>query len=314
MSLRNQPYFPLFVQDFLTDEKLNECSAESVGVYIKVMCIMHKSDEYGTILLKQKDKHHENNALNFATKLVKHLPFPVDTILKGITELVAERVLTIDGDRMYQKRMVKDNSISEKRAEAGKKGGKRTQFAKAKYQANNETNVKANSEYEYEYDNKDDSSPGKESVREKPEKKTSTPADGKRTIANKPDRKLEFAHRAREVNVALGNLLPEIEISTFIDYWTEGKDNSVVLKWEKQDTWELDRRIRTWSKNVIEKAEKYGRNTISRPGTSNAGSDGQRKATSLAEYSAAGRAKTGQPLESEVTILDSEQFIEELQK
>ena len=56
MSLRNQPYFPLYVQDFLTDEKLNCCSASSQGVYIKIMCLLHKSEVYGELMLKQKDK------------------------------------------------------------------------------------------------------------------------------------------------------------------------------------------------------------------------------------------------------------------
>ena len=35
MALRNQPYIPLYVQDFLTDEKLNQCSPASQGIYIK---------------------------------------------------------------------------------------------------------------------------------------------------------------------------------------------------------------------------------------------------------------------------------------
>ena len=46
MSLRNQPYIPLYVQDFMTDERLNECSAAANGVYIRLMCLMHKSEEY----------------------------------------------------------------------------------------------------------------------------------------------------------------------------------------------------------------------------------------------------------------------------
>lgn len=148
MALRNQPYIPLYVQDFLTDEKLNECSAQSVGVYIKIMCIMHKSDEYGTILLKQKDKQTLSTVENFALKLIKHLPFDLTVIKNAISELVAEGVLTIDGEKLFQKRMVKDNSISEKRSLAGSEGGKRTQFAKAKSKANGKAKVKANSEYE----------------------------------------------------------------------------------------------------------------------------------------------------------------------
>jgi len=47
MALRDQPYLPLYVQDFLTDEKLMECSAETTGVYIRLLCILHKQKEYG---------------------------------------------------------------------------------------------------------------------------------------------------------------------------------------------------------------------------------------------------------------------------
>lgn len=150
MALRNQPYLPLYVQDFLTDEKLMECSASATGIYIRLMCILHKSDEYGTILLKQKDKQKENNCLNFAYKLAKFMPYTVDEILSGLTELKNEGVIEIDDDKLTQKRMVKDNAISDARALAGKKGGEKTQFAKANNKANDEAN--SESEYEIEYD------------------------------------------------------------------------------------------------------------------------------------------------------------------
>jgi len=127
MALRDQPYFPLYVQDFLTDEKLNECSAESTGVYIKILCIMHKSNPYGTILLKQKDKQDENICFNFANKLVKHLPYSVLVIERSLKELVDEDVLQLNGDGLTQKRMIKDYNISLKRSEAGKIGGIKTQ-------------------------------------------------------------------------------------------------------------------------------------------------------------------------------------------
>lgn len=149
MALRNQPYIPLYVQDFLTDEKLLECSSSSIGIYIMIMCVMHKSKEYGTILLKQKDKQSDKQSINFAYKLVKHLPFTVEDISKAIDELVSEDVLQLIGDKLSQKRMIHDNELSIKRSEAGKKGGKKTQLAKAKPQAN----IKANSENEYEVEN-----------------------------------------------------------------------------------------------------------------------------------------------------------------
>jgi len=150
MALRDQPYFPLYVQDFLTDEKLMECSASATGVYIRIMCVMHKSNEYGKILLKQKDKQTNNQIKNFALKLARHLPYDLETILAGITELCQEKCLEIEGDFLIQKRMVSDGEISLIRSESGRKGGNNTQtknkkFAKAKNQAN--------SEIENEYEN-----------------------------------------------------------------------------------------------------------------------------------------------------------------
>jgi uncharacterized protein YdaU (DUF1376 family) len=154
MALRNQPYIPLYVQDFLTDEKLMECSASATGIYIRLMCVMHKSETYGTILLKQKDKQNEKQILNFAYKVAKFLPYDLPTIVSGIEELLSENVIQIDGDLMIQKRMYKDGIISDKRASAGSNGGKKTakklkDFATAKPEAN----TQANSEYENEVEN-----------------------------------------------------------------------------------------------------------------------------------------------------------------
>jgi len=159
MARRDQPYISLYVQDFLTDEKLVECSAEAHGVYIRLMCLMHKSSEYGKILLKQKDKQNESNILNFACKLDRQMPFSVDVIERSLTELLEEGVLTMEGDTLFQKRMVRDGKLSDTRALAGSKGGKNssaksksenfaTDFAQAKSQANTEIEI----ENEYEDD------------------------------------------------------------------------------------------------------------------------------------------------------------------
>ena len=137
MALRNQPYLPLYVDDYLTDEKLNMCSPESQGVYIKILCIMHKSEEYGKVLLKQKDKQKDKQILNFAYKLARLLPFTETVILPALTELLDESVLYIEEDSLCQKRMIKDEKTSIARSLAGFKGGKQTQFAKAKLKANN---------------------------------------------------------------------------------------------------------------------------------------------------------------------------------
>lgn len=175
MALRNQPYFPLYVQDFMTDEKLNECSAKANGIYIRLMCIMHKSEEYGTILLKQKYKQNESKSENlleqkskqvseFASQLSKNMPFSIQEIVEGLTELLEEKVVHIEGDKLIQKRMQKDGIISDKRSSAGSKGGKKsserkqnenfaTDFAQAKPEAKTKQNTENEIEIESEIEN-----------------------------------------------------------------------------------------------------------------------------------------------------------------
>lgn len=154
MALRNQPYLPLYVQDFLTDEKLNECSAESTGVYIRLMCIMHKSQSYGKILLKQKDKQNGQQILNFAVKLARQMPYSVAVIERAITELLEEEVISMEGDCLYQKRMVKDAKLSDTRASASRQRKSRSKnaeladdFASAKSSANSENEIENENVY-----------------------------------------------------------------------------------------------------------------------------------------------------------------------
>jgi hypothetical protein len=154
MALRDQPYLPLFVQDFLTDEKLMECSASATGVYIRIMCVMHKSETYGKILLGQKDKQTGNQIKNFALKLVRHLPYDLDTILAGIKELCEEKCLVIEEDFLVQKRMVNDGELSLIRSKSGSKGGMTTQIKNKKFAR---AKTKANTEYEIEYENTNES-------------------------------------------------------------------------------------------------------------------------------------------------------------
>lgn len=184
------PYLPLYVQDFLTDEKLIECSAESTGVYIRLLCIMHKSQEYGKILLKQKDKQSGSKISDFAFKLSKQMPWEIETIQRALTELVTEGVVTIDGDTLFQKRMVKDGNLSDTRANAGKKGGKKTQQERASSTSSMkfasdfaEAKIQANTENEDEDENESEED-RKEGCRGEREDGDTTPEEGKDDLRN----------------------------------------------------------------------------------------------------------------------------------
>lgn len=157
MALRNSPYLPLYVQDFMTDEKLVDCSASANGVYIRLMCILHKSEPYGKILLKQKYKQSESMCLNFASMLLRQMPYSMSEIHDGLEELLDNKIIEIEGDYLLQKRMVKDGELSEKRAVAGQKGGKKSleiclSKMSSKSESKNISKSEANSENENEYD------------------------------------------------------------------------------------------------------------------------------------------------------------------
>lgn len=164
MALRDQPYLPLYVQDFLTDEKLAECSAESTGVYIRLMCLMHKSHTYGKILLRQKERQSEQPVLDFAEKLSRQMPYKSEVIARALDELIDEEVVYIEDNALCQKRMIRDAELSEKRSFAGRKGAenankrfaKKEEFAAAKPSANNTAKQPANTENENEYEIEDE--------------------------------------------------------------------------------------------------------------------------------------------------------------
>jgi hypothetical protein len=112
---------------------------------------MHKSDHYGHILLKQKDKQKSSTCLNFAYKLAKLLPFSDEVIHKALVELVDEGVLKMSDNKLTQPRMVRDNMISEARSKAGKKGGQISSFAQAKRQAKIKQIPENENEYEIHF-------------------------------------------------------------------------------------------------------------------------------------------------------------------
>lgn len=107
----------------MTDEKLAECSPHATGIYIRIMCLLHKCEIYGKFLLNQRYKQNSNQIFNFACNFARHLPYTTEEIEKGLVELINNNVLYIEGDYLCQKRMVKDGEISLKRALAGSKGG-----------------------------------------------------------------------------------------------------------------------------------------------------------------------------------------------
>lgn len=134
MALTDQPYLPLYVDDWMNNNKLKICSPASHGLMITIMCLMHKSHPYGKLLLKQKFKQiskqtykQESKPIHyFACQVAKQSSFDLPDVLLGLQELIEEEVLFIEGEYLVNKRMIRDAEISASRAIAGRKGGLET--------------------------------------------------------------------------------------------------------------------------------------------------------------------------------------------
>ena len=123
MSLRNQPYLPLYVNDVLTDEKLMYCSEGSQGVYFRLLCWLHKQQEYGVVRLRDEFKLKDTSKEErFAQMLSAPLSYPPEVILRGIRELETKKVINITEETLYQKRMIADAVRSKIQAENRSRG------------------------------------------------------------------------------------------------------------------------------------------------------------------------------------------------
>lgn len=143
-SLRTSPYFPLEVDAFVSDEKLNECSAAANGVYIRVLCLMHKSEDYGRVHMRGAQA-----TKDIAERLSRHLPYPVDTIAAGLGELLGAGVLYLEDDCLCQKRMIRDGQLSETRSRCGKLGMARRYAEKGQRRASPEQSKTATARKRY---------------------------------------------------------------------------------------------------------------------------------------------------------------------
>jgi hypothetical protein len=176
MAMRDQPYIQFYCQDYATDEKLAMCSYATQGIYIRILCAFHKSETYGGILFKEIPNQDLSATKSFAYALSRKTGVGLPDMEAAVEELLYYEVLAVDDmggvPFLYQKRMVRDNDISQKRSDAGKLGGRPPTYEKqnnenidillmqnikqneskmeSKTKANEKANEKQNSEYENE--------------------------------------------------------------------------------------------------------------------------------------------------------------------
>ncbi len=253
-ALRKLPYIPLYVNDFSCDEKLRMCSASAVGVYIFLMCVLHKSETYGVLTLQKFRKNNktdnkpittqESLLYEFAELLRRQTPFSVEEIKDALEELVFYRVVAIEGKTLYQPRMKKDGEKSEKRGRAGEAGMQSRWSGEAeKNKPNNKiitnpitkpitgevTNALQNTENEYVYENNIESEE-KEVQGERKRNQRFTPPTLEEVMQYCTER---------------SNGIDAIQFFDFYEAngWVQGKQGKPLKDWKAA--------VRTWERNGI---------------------------------------------------------------
>ena len=150
---KSQPYLPLYVQDVLTDPNLCACSASACGLYLFLLCVLHKQEEYGVYRLWDEAEESDVFPL-FAKQLSRQMPLSAEEIEPALRELVRRQALNLDGDRLVLQQMAEQNVLSEQRASAGQKGGSKTQSKRKHTEKNFASDFAlAKSEAKYENEN-----------------------------------------------------------------------------------------------------------------------------------------------------------------
>lgn len=271
MALRDQPYIPLYVKDFTSDEKLRMCSPAAVGVYIFLMCVLHREKDYGKLQLRsefvytnsdtkaiqtpiQNLNGKENLYFAFAENLAKQMPFKVEVIKLALLELDYYGVIRLEGETLIQPRMVRDGELSETRRKSVRKRWSEEDNTEetenfvytkddTKGGTKEDTNIHTNAEYENANENNINSSEEKE-------------VKGKRKPAFQPPTLEAVMEYAKE----RGNKIDPIAFFDFYEAngWVQGKQGKPLKDWKAC--------VRTWERNGIAPRNNYGTGTAATGG------------------------------------------------
>lgn len=111
-----RPSFPFYPGDWLSNTELQSCSLSAQAVWIKLMCFLHKSKPYGTLMVNHKVVPMVN--------LARMLGLPIEELTTYIQELEDAGVFkrTKEG-AIKSNRMIRDEELRNLRAAGGSKGG-----------------------------------------------------------------------------------------------------------------------------------------------------------------------------------------------
>lgn len=111
-----RPSFQFYPADWLRDTALRSCSTGARGLWIDMICFMHEGNPYGHLKV--------GNKVILPFNLAGMVGATLEDVKGWLEELHQAGVYELgEGGEIYSKRMVRDESLRNKRAEGGKLGG-----------------------------------------------------------------------------------------------------------------------------------------------------------------------------------------------
>lgn len=119
------PFLKFFPDEYLSDDKLRRCSLAARGLFMDMLCLMHKNDRRGYLQLATGEPW----PLDQLARICGH---PTDQMNQLLRELFSAGVFSAEPTGvLYSRRMVKEHKLYLELSKAGAKGGrKRVENAK----------------------------------------------------------------------------------------------------------------------------------------------------------------------------------------
>ena len=109
-----RPAFQFYPADWRNDAGLKLCSLSARGLWIEMICIMHAAEPYGHLCAAGRPLD--------ARDLAKLVGEPERDVKKWLDELVRNNVCSSEEGVIISRRMVRDESLRERRAAGGEAG------------------------------------------------------------------------------------------------------------------------------------------------------------------------------------------------
>ena len=249
---------------------IGEHGAVGYGLYWRIVEMLH---EEGTHKLPCKKYIYLALAKQMSTSVEQ-----VEIIVKCCIELC--ELFVSDNELFWSERVLRNiekrTEISNKRSEAGKKSAELRKISTSVEQVS--TSVQQN--------------PTKESkvkeikVKEKKEKKEIKETISKDIAQKKVDAKASTLTRRDEFYKSLIPFLSTYGkdmIRDFFDYWSEQNKSGTQMRFEKQPTWEVAKRLATWNKRDTFKNQNNGNTKIQSTSSREAKEQSRRNLVKLAD-------------------------------